>query len=295
MPVEIRDPRFRDVVGDSAELERLATGFGFTEGPVWHPTKQHLTFSDIPNGRMHRWHPSGKTEVYRDPSNKGNGSTLDKQGRLITCEHASSRVVREEADGALTILASHYQGKQLNSPNDVVVRSDGAIFFTDPSFGRMEYFGIRREQELPFRGVYRIDPGKPEPVLLGSDFNQPNGLIFSLDERRLFINDTMGQHIRVFDVDAAGGLSGGAVWAEVKRTETGAADGMKIDRLGNVYCTGEGGIQVFNPMGQLIGIVKTPEKCANFTFGGADFRDLFMTATTSLYRTRVRVPGRPLL
>lgn len=295
MSVEIRDARFRAVVGDEAELERLATGFAFTEGPVWHPTKAHLTFSDIPNARMHRWWPSGRIEVYRDPSHKGNGSTLDRQGRLLTCEHATSRVVREELDGKITVLATHYQGKQLNSPNDIVVRTDGAIFFTDPSFGRMEYYGVLREPDLPYRGVYRIDPGKVEPVLLASDFDQPNGLIFSLDEHRLFINDTTRGHIRVFDVAAGGALTRGAIWAETKGEGQGAPDGMKLDSAGNLYCCGPGGVHVFDPNGQSLGIIKTPENCANFTFGGADFRDLFMTASSSLYRTRVKVPGRPLL
>ncbi len=295
MPVEIRDPRFRAVVGDDAELERLATGFAFTEGPVWHPSKSYLTFSDIPNARMHRWHPSGKVEVYRDPSNKGNGSTLDRQGRLVTCEHATSRVVREELDGKITVLATHYQGKQLNSPNDIVVRSDGAIFFTDPSFGRMEYYGVPREQELPHRGVYRIDPGKAEPTLLVSDFDQPNGLIFSLDEHRLFVNDTMRGHIRVFDVNAGGALSNSTVWGETKGEGDGSPDGMKIDGAGNLYCTGPGGIHVFDPKGQALGIIKTPENCANFCFGGEGYRDLYITASSSLYRTRVKVAGRALL
>lgn len=295
MPVEIHDPRFRAVVGDAAALERLATGFAFTEGPVWHPAKAYLVFSDIPNGRMHRWRPAGTLEVYRDPSNMGNGSTLDRQGRLVTCEHATSRVVREEPDGKITVLATHYQGRELNSPNDIVVRTDGAIFFSDPSFGRMEYFGVLRDQDLPHRGVYRLDPSGAEPVLLAGDFDQPNGLIFSLDEHRLFVNDTMRRHIRVFDVNAGGGLSGGAVWAETKGEGRPGPDGMKIDSAGNLYCCGPGGIHVFDPKGQILGIIQTPEICANFAFGGADFRDLFLTASTSLYRTRVATPGRPLL
>jgi gluconolactonase len=295
MSVEIRDPRFRDVVGHEAELERLATGFAFTEGPVWHPVNAYLVFSDIPKAQMHRWWPSGKLETYRAPSNMGNGSTLDRQGRLLTCEHATSRVVREELDGTITVLATHYRGKQLNSPNDIVVRSDGAVFFSDPSFGRMEYYGVPREQELPHRGVYRLDPGAAEPVLLAGDFDQPNGLIFSLDERRLFVNDTMRGHIRVFDVDAGGNLAGGAVWAETKGDGEGAPDGMKIDSRGNLYCCGPGGVHVFSPDGQSLGIIQTPETCANFAFGGADFHDLFLTASSSLYRTRVRVPGRSLL
>ena len=285
----------RAVIGEAHAFERLATGFAFTEGPVWHPTRHHLVFSDIRNDRMHRWWPNGKLETYREPSHMGNGSTLDRQGRLLTCEHATSRVVGEEEDGSLTVLASHYQGRELNSPNDIVVRSDGAIFFTDPEFGRMEYYGIKRASQFPFRGVYRIDPGATEPVLLVDDFDQPNGLLFSLDERRLFVNDTFRKHIRVFDVDATGALSGGAVWAETAGTERGRPDGMKIDNQGNLYCCGPSGLHTFDSKGLFLGVLRTPEHCANFTFGGADFRDLFLTASASVYRTRVEVPGRPLL
>lgn len=294
MAVEIRDPRFRNVVGDAVEFERLGTGFAFTEGPVWHPTKRHLVFSDIPAGRLHRWLPTGEISVYRDPSNKGNGSTLDRQGRLITCEHATSRVVREEFDGSITVLASHYQRRQLNSPNDIVVRSDGALFFSDPSFGRMRYYGVPRACELSFRGIYRLDPGHSEPVLLADDFDQPNGLILSLDESRLYVNDTMRQHIRAFDIAPDGRLSGGRVWAETKGPGKGAPDGMKIDSQGNLYCCGPGGIHVFDFNGISLGIILTPEICANFTFGGDDYRSLFATATSSLYRATVRTPGRPL-
>lgn len=294
MPVEIRDSRFRTVVGDAVELERLATGFAFTEGPVWHPTKRHLVFSDIPNGRMHRWLPSGALSVYRDPSNMANGNTLDRQGRLISCEHATSRVVREEFDGTLTVVATHYHGRQLNSPNDVVVGADGAILFTDPSFGRMKYYGVPRECDLSFRGVYRLGPDSSEPALLADDFDQPNGLTLSLDGRRLYVNDTMRKHIRVFDVAPDGGISGGEIWAETKGQGKGAPDGMKIDSRGNIYCCGPGGIHVFDSEWIFLGVILTPEICANFTFGGDDYRTLFVTASSSLYRATVQTPGRPL-
>jgi gluconolactonase len=292
--VEIRDGRFREVVGETAELERLATGFAFTEGPVWHPVKRHLVFSDIPNSRMHRWWPGGKIEVYRDPSNMANGNTFDRQGRLLTCEHATSRVIREELNKTITVLATHFHGRALNSPNDIVVRSDGTVFFSDPTYGRSEPHGVTRKLELSFRGVFRLNPDHPEPVLIADDFDQPNGLILSLDERRLFINDTVRGHIRVFHVTAGGELSDGTVWAETRGEGDGAPDGLKIDSRGNVYCCGPGGIHVFDPEGVSLGIIRTPEVCANFAFGDEDYRSLFMTASTSLYRTRVHVPGRPL-
>jgi gluconolactonase len=294
MTLEIRDSRFAEVVGDTVEIERLATGFEFTEGPVWHPRERWLVFSDIPGNRMHRWLPSGQVTVFREPSNKANGNTLDRKGRLVTCEHATSRVVRAEPDGTTTVLATHYAGKALNSPNDIVVARDGAIYFTDPTYGRMPHFGVPRPLELGFRGVYRIPPAGGEPILLADDFGQPNGLCFALDERRLFVNDTERKHIRAFDVAADGRLSGGAIWASPVGEGAGAPDGMKIDGAGNLYCCGPGGIHVFDVGSVCLGVIRTPETAANFCFGEDDRRSLFITASTSLYRMRVRIAGPPL-
>ncbi|TCR85886.1 SMP-30/gluconolactonase/LRE family protein [Rhizobium sp. BK376] len=285
-----RNPGFADVVGDSA-LETLASGLGFTEGPVWHPYEKWLVFSDMPENRMYVRQLSGVIEDFRRPSNKANGNTLDREGRLLTCEHATSSVTRLEPDGSTTVLATHYQGKELNSPNDIVVATGGAIYFTDPTFGRMEYYGIPRDPELSFRGVYRVDPDGSGLTLLASDFDQPNGLCFSLDESRLFVNDTERQHIRVFNVTPQGELIGGAVWAETKGEEPGAPDGMKIDSRGNLYCCGPGGIHVFDPSGNALGVIRTPEPCANFAFGDDDLMSLYITASSSLHRLRVRVPG----
>jgi gluconolactonase len=281
---------FDDVVGAEA-MERLATGYGFLEGPVWHPYEKWLVFSDIPESRMYRLDPSGRIDLFRAPSYKANGNTLDRQGRLVTCEHATSRVTRAEPGGATTGLATHYGDKQLNSPNDIVVATGGSIYFTDPGYGRVEFYGVPRPQELSFQGVYRIDGDGAQLTLLVDDFVQPNGLCFSLDESRLFINDTERGHIRVFGVEADGALSGGAVWAETVGAEAGAPDGMKIDSRGNLYCTGPGGIHVFDASGDILGVIETPEPCANFTFGDDDLRSLYVTASTSLYRLRVRVPG----
>ena len=228
MTVEVRDPRFREVVGDDAPMERLGTGFAFTEGPVWHPVERHLIFSDMPGDHMRRWSEADGVTTFRQPANKANGNAYDPAGRLVTCEHATSRVTRTEPDGTLTVLATHWEGRELNSPNDIVVKRDGAIYFTDPNYGRREYFGVPREQELDFQGVYRIAPDGTLS-LLADDFAQPNGLSFDGPEARLFVNDTEGGHIRVFDVAADGGVTGGGVWAEVTGEGAGAPDGMKTD------------------------------------------------------------------
>jgi len=285
-----RNPAFADIVGD-AELETLASGLGFTEGPIWHPYEKWLVFSDMPEDRMYIRQPGGDIESFRRPSNKANGNTLDREGRIVTCEHATSRVARLDHDGSITVIATHYRGKELNSPNDIVVATGGAIYFTDPTYGRMEYYGVLREPELGFQGVYRVDPDGSRLTLLVDDFVQPNGLCFSLDESRLFVNDTERQHIRVFSVTSSGELTGGAVWAETTGDAPGAPDGMKIDSCGNVYCCGPGGIHVFDPSGNVLGVIRTPEPCANFTFGDEDLKSLYITASSLLLRLRVRVPG----
>ncbi|MDB5423903.1 MAG: gluconolactonase [Phenylobacterium sp.] len=292
MSIDVRDPRMGAIVKRDAAVERLATGFDFTEGPVWHPTGKFLIFSDMPGDHMRRWTPDEGITTFRKPCNMANGNAYDRTGRLVTCEHASSRVTRTEPDGAVTVLASHYQGKELNSPNDIVVRSDGTIFFTDPDFGRRERFGIPRESELAFRGVYLIRPDG-ELKLLADDFDQPNGLCFSRDEKTLFVNDTPRRHIRAFQA-VGDGVSGGEVWAE-----TGGAahertpDGMKIDTDGNLFCVGPGGIHVFDEGGARLGVILVPEDVANFAWGEDDLRSLLITATSSLYRVRVEVPGLP--
>ena len=291
MTAEVRDGFLRKVVGDDPAVERLATGFAFTEGPVWHPREKHLTFSDMPGDHMRRWTAAGGIQTFRQPSNMANGNTYDRAGRMLTCEHATSRVTRTEPDGRISVLATHYDGKQLNSPNDIVERSDGGIYFTDPTFGRMPYYGVERAPELAFRGVYRVEENGSGPTLLADDFGQPNGLCFSHDETRLFVNDTEREHIRVFTVGNGGLLSGGIVWAEVTGTGEGAPDGMKIDRAGNLYCCGPGGLHVFTPDARCLGVIRVPEVVANFTWGDDDLRSIFLTASTSLYRVRTMTPG----
>ncbi len=292
MTVEVRDPRLEAVVDPGVRIERLAAGFDFTEGPIWHPQGQHLIFSDMPGDHMRRWRAGEGVTTFRKPSNMANGNAYDRAGRIVTCEHATSRVTRTGPDGRIEVLATHWQGQELNSPNDVVVKADGAIYFTDPTFGRMEYYGRPREPELAFRGVYRLDPETRALTLLADDFGQPNGLCFDLEERRLFVNDTERAHIRVFEVEADGTLGSSRVWAEPEGEGPGAPDGMKIDSAGNLFCTGPGGIHVFAPDAGCLGVIRLAEVPANFTWGDADLRSLFVCASTSLYRVRLQVPGR---
>jgi gluconolactonase len=294
MSVEIRDERFKQVVGDDAPLEQLATGFIFTEGAMWDAQSNELIFSDMPGDIVRKWSETEGVTTFRQPSNKQNGHYFDREHRLVSCSHAASNVTREERDGSITVLATHYDGKELNSPNDVIVKSDGAIYFSDPTYGRMDGFGLLRDQDMDYQGVYRIDPGSGEVSLLASDFGQPNGLTFSLDEKRLFINDTDHGHIRVFDVAGDGSISGGEVWAVPEGPGDGGCDGMKLDRDGNIYCTGPGGIHIYAPDATALGVIQVPEVTANFTWGDDDLKTLYMTASTSLYRTRVNVPGRSI-
>ena len=294
MSARIRDRRFADIVAPEAACEKVAGGFLFTEGPLWDARSQSLLFSDIPGNKITRWDHRNGAQIFRQPSSMSNGLTWDRQGRLLCCEHATSRVTRTDAEGRISVVASHYEGKELNSPNDIVVRSDGGIYFSDPSFGRMEYYGVPRAEQMGFRGVYRAAPDGSGVSLLADDFDQPNGLCFSADERRLFINDTMRGHIRVFDVRDDGSLSGSKVWAKPTGEGPGAPDGMKIDSQENLYCCGPGGIHVFDPSASCLGVIRVPEGVANFTWGGDNLRELFITATSSVYRLRVLVPGRPV-
>jgi gluconolactonase len=289
--LEVRDGRLTSIVGAHVEFERIATGCLFTEGPLWHPTGEYLLWSDMPGDHLRRWSKTDGVTTFRKPCNKSNGLTWDRQGRLLACEHASSQVTRTEADGRITPIATHHAGKQLNSPNDIVCAQDGGIYFSDPPYGRADFYGVKRDQELSFQGVYRAGTDPRTPTLLADDFDRPNGLCFSLDQRRLFVNDTARQHIRVFDVRPNGTLAGGAVWAETKGEGKGAPDGMKLDSAGNVYCCGPGGIHVFSPEAVDLGVIQVPEYTANFAWGERDLRALFITASTSVYKIRTVVPG----
>jgi gluconolactonase len=300
MGVQVNAPAFLELVAEDAELEQLGTGFTFTEGPIWNPDG-FLLFSDMPGDVRRRWDPDGGVSEVANPSNKGNGMTIDNDGRLVVCEHVTSSVVRMDPDGrggGREVLATHYEGKELNSPNDVVVKSDGAIYFTDPTYGRMPGFGLEREQDLDFQGVYRIPPGGGDPQLMVDDFAQPNGLCFSTDESLLYINDTDRAHIRVFDVQADGTLANSHVLADgigSGKLEIGdLVDGMKLDERGNVWVTGPGGVCVFNPEGEHIGTVEVPENVGNVNWGGPDWNWLFIPATSSVYRIECKVSGNRL-
>jgi gluconolactonase len=300
MGVQVKADAFLELVDESAEVEQLGTGFTFTEGPIWNPDG-FLLFSDMPGDVRRRWDPDSGVSEVANPSNKGNGMTIDNDGRLVVCEHVTSSVVRMDPDGrggGREVLATHYEGRELNSPNDVVVKSDGAIYFTDPTYGRMPGFGIEREQDLDFQGVYRIAPGGGDPQLLVDDFAQPNGLCFSTDESLLYINDTTRAHIRVFDVQSDGTIANSRVLADgigSGSLEIGdLVDGMKLDERGNVWVTGPGGVCVFDPDGNHIGTVEVPENVGNINWGGPDWSQLFIPATSSMYRIQCKVSGNRL-
>jgi gluconolactonase len=255
----------------------------------------------MPGDVRRRWDERDGVREVANPSNKGNGMTLDSGGRLIVCEHVTSSVVRMDPDGTGTgreVLATHYGDRELNSPNDVIVAEDGAIYFTDPTFGRMPGFGIERDQELDFQGVYRIPPGGGAPELLVDDFVEPNGMCFSPDNSLLYVNDTTRAHIRVFSVQSDGSLADGRVLCDGVGSGDLAkgdlADGMKVDERGNIWVTGTGGVMVFTPDGEHIGTVAVPENVGNINWGGPDWNWLFIAASTSMFRLQCKVSGNRL-
>ncbi len=293
MSLDVRSPKLLDLIDANAELEQLGTGCEFTEGPVWHAEGRFLLFSDIPANQMKKWTAEEGITNFRVPSGKSNGLTYDKQGRLVTCEHANRRVSRTEADGTVVTIASHYEGKRLNSPNDVIVKSDGSIYFSDPPYGLTADYGVEGEQDLDFQGVYRLSPDGQTLTLLVDDFDRPNGLCFSPDESILYIDDTERLHIRAFDVQADGTIANGRIFAE-EEGDDGVPDGMKIDAHGNIYLTGPGGIWIFDTSGEHLGVLQTPERAANLGWGGDDWSTLFITASTSLYSIQCKVSGIPV-
>jgi gluconolactonase len=283
----VADARITSLIDVARGIERVASGFGFVEGPVWVAEDHALLFSDIPNNRIHRLVDARRTTVFRAPSHNSNGLTRDASGRLIACEHGLRRVTRTEPTGAITVLADRYGGRRLNSPNDVVEGPDGAIYFTDPPYG------IPKEaQEQPCQGVYRVLPAGSSPELVADDFVRPNGLAFSPDRTTLYIADSSARrHVRRFAVESDGTLRGGEVFVSMAAAPPGVPDGMKVDSEGNLFCTGPGGIWVIDPQGRHLGSIIVPETAANCAWGGADWRDLFITASSSVYRIKVRIPG----
>ena len=300
--VEVLDPRFRAYRIGNAAIERLFTGTRWAEGPVWFGDFRSLVFSDIPNNRMLRYcEATDKVTLFRQPANCSNGNTRDLQGRLITCEHLSRRITRTEHDGSLTVLLDRFDGKRLNAPNDVVVHSDGAVWFTDPGYGILVgYEGERAEAELP-RRVYRLDTVTGAATVVADDLVMPNGLCFSPNESLLYISDSgishdaaAPGHIRVFEVVDGRKLRGGQVFADMA---PGYADGMRTDRDGNLWTSvgwagpGTDGVHCLTPEGELIGRIHLPEPCSNLCFGGVQKNRLFMTCSQSLYSLYVEASG----
>ena len=294
---EVVDPRFARYFLSSARLERIAEGCRWTEGPVWFGDANCLLFSDIPNNRILRWIEGVGVSVYRQPSQFANGNTRDREGRLISCLHHGRAVVRTEHDGSITVLADRHEGRRLNSPNDVVVKSDGSIWFTDPHYGiAMDYEGERAEEELPCH-VYRLDPQTGSLDIVSDEFECPNGLCFSPDEKLLYIaetgrlhEDTADRQIRVFPVSGAKIGEGRRFYAP----DVGAADGFRCDEDGNVWTSAGDGVHCVSPQGELMGKIRVPQAVSNLTFGGRHRGRLFICATHEVYAVYLHRRGAPL-
>lgn len=295
-PYEICDERFRAIAMGNVDLHHVTADCHWAEGPVWFGDGNFLLWSDIPRNRVLRWIPDAGVSVFRADSNNANGHTRGPDGQLVSCEHRTRRVTRTEFDGSVTVLADRFEGRRLNSPNDVVVAADGAVWFTDPTYGILsDYEGDRAEPEQPHRGVYRIDPDGTLG-LVADDFLQPNGLAFSPDGRILFVADSgtapggaRPSHIRAFDVDERGRLTGGRVFATI--VEAGAPDGIRLDTEGRLWSSARDGVHCFSPDGTLLGKILVPETVSNLCFGGRKKNQLFITATRSVYSIFVNAKG----
>jgi gluconolactonase len=275
----------QSILDDSAKLEKVAGDFQFIEGPVWHPDG-FLLLSDIPANTIYKLASNGKVEIFRHPSGNANGNTFDREGRLITAEHATHRISRTEKDGKVITLVDKYEGKRLNSPNDLAVKSDDSIYFTDPGYG-----AIPDKKELDFYGVYRLAPdGKL--TLLVKDMVQPNGIALSPDEQKLYINNSEAGYIGIFDIKSDGTVGKERVFADLKDpAKSGVPDGLKVDAVGNVYSTGAGGVWILSPAGKLLGRIFVPEMATNLAWGDRDYKTLYITASKSLYRIRLKIAG----
>ena len=294
---EMIDDRFRAMILGNAAVEKIADGCRWAEGPVWFGDGNYLIWSDIPNNRMLRWHWDGSVDTYRSDSQNSNGNTRDREGRLVSCLHGARSVIRTELDGSITTIADNYGGKKLNSPNDVVVKSDGSIWFTDPPYGIMsDYEGFKSPEEQDGCYVYRVSPDLSDITIVCDDFVKPNGLAFSPDETKFYVADSAfshdpnaPHHIRVFDVAADGKtLSGDAVFADVT---PGLPDGFRFDTDGNLWTSAADGVHCYLPDGTLIGKILIPETVANLTFGGPKRNRMFITATSSVYSVYLAVNG----
>lgn len=297
MKFEAYDQRFNTLLRADSRLECLASPARWAEGPVWLPGADAVVFSDVKANRMYRWNRDGKITIFREQANYANGNTLDRQGRLISCEHGRRGVSRTDSDGVARILVDRFDGKRLNSPNDVVVKSDGSLWFSDPPYGIVgDAEGFKSESQIIGCYVYRFDPETGEITAVATDVQRPNGLAFSPDESRLYVADMSivdfplqgRRHLLVYDVIEGRRLSNPRVLAQI---EPGIPDGFRVDQCGNIFCSCEDGILVLAGDGQRIGKIGVPERVSNCTFGGPAQDELFITATTSLYRVRLATQG----
>mgnify|MGYP001774474805 FL=1 len=281
------------ILDPSQTLQIEAQGFTFIEGGVWNKQKKSLIFNDIPESKTYEYFPGQPPRLIRENTHKANGNAYDLDGNIVVCEHVRSCISKLDVQtGDVRVLASHYEGKELNSPNDVVVKSNGVIFFTDPRFGRNpSWVGLEREQELDFQGVFSLYPKTGRLRLLCIDLDNPNGLCFSPDEQYLYINDPPKSHIRRFKVRLDGNLEEGTVFAITKGEGKGKPDGMKTDVEGNLYCCAQGGVHIFNKKGICLGVVKIPEQSGNCAFGGDGMKTLYVMATDKLYSFRTKIKG----
>jgi gluconolactonase len=290
MSLEVFESDAKRLVESDAEPETVADGFEFTEGPVWSFRHQHLTFVDLAGDAMYRWSRASGTQVLRKPSEHANGLAYDRTGTLISCEHRTRRITKETPEGTVTVV-DRYRGKRLNAPNDLVIAEDGTIIFTDPHYGLTEGYGGPGEQELPFRGVYRVPPGASEPELIADDFEGPNGLALTRAEDRLIVVDSERNHLRAFRVEEGWRFSGGDVLVELPEEGEGVPDGVKLDEAGSIFTTGPGGLWLCNPDGAILGHLPMPEVTANLAWGHDDSRTLYLTASTAVCRLRCLTTG----
>ncbi len=299
MAVVVLDKRLLDLVDEGVQVDQIATGCTFTEGPLWHPRQRYLTFSDVRTKKMHRWSEKDGQSLFRDNDGAGpNGNTYDRDGLMITCEHDNRRVSRTKADGSVESVVDRFEGHRLNSPNDVICTKNGDLIFTDPTYGLRQPDGSIAGQEYPFAGVFRLTPSTGNLRVLADDFQAPNGLVITDDEKTMYIADTRLHNVRAFDVAADGSLSNSREFADISHGETtGMPDGMKLDVEGNLYVTANRpqGLWVYAPDGTHLGFIEVGESPANCAWGGDDWQTLFVTAQSSVYRLRMKVAGQPVL
>lgn len=307
MAVLVLDDRLLDLVDPDVPVEKISTGHRFTEGPVWHARNRVLTFSDVFGHKMHQWDAANGSRLFRDPSGEANGNTYDNEGLLVTCEHENRRVSRTLPDGTVETLVDNYQGKKLNSPNDVIRAPNGDLLFTDPTFGLRRADGSQLEQEYPHAGVFRYSAATGELSLLADDFVAPNGIVLTDDGATLYVDDSRERTVRAFDVAPDGSLRNSRVFCRVEyQDEHTLPDGMKLDSLGNLYVAPNSrlGIWVYAPDGTLLGMIGVGEELAlrgngpggpaNLAWGDDDWQTMFVTAVSSVYRLRMKVPGQPV-